>query len=108
MGCLGAKSLKKRIPGPRFPTKLARLRKAARDLKRSESLTRVTFRHPFLTEFYFPCKATILSSSMSVHESTSRFGPALRLSRRSCAESVAFDASRLNPGSTPVHLGGPI
>ncbi|MED6170877.1 hypothetical protein PIB30_035345 [Stylosanthes scabra] len=45
---------------------------------------------------------------MSVHEPTSRFGPALTLPRRSCAKSVAFNASRLNLGSTPVHLGGPV
>ncbi|MED6151297.1 hypothetical protein PIB30_081182 [Stylosanthes scabra] len=40
-----------------------------------------------------------------VHEPASRFRPALRLLRRSCAESTVFDASRLNPSSTPVHLG---
>ncbi|MED6108332.1 hypothetical protein PIB30_022922 [Stylosanthes scabra] len=101
MGCLGAKSLKK-IPGPRFPRKLARLRRASRDSKRSESLTRVTFRHPFLIEFYFLYKATIMSSNMLVHEPASRFGPALKLPRRSCAESAASEASRLNPGSTSV------
>ncbi|MED6199926.1 hypothetical protein PIB30_080421 [Stylosanthes scabra] len=56
----------------RFPRKLARLRRAARDSKQSESLTQVTFRHPFLTEFYFLCKATILSSKMLAHEPTSR------------------------------------
>ncbi|MED6150858.1 hypothetical protein PIB30_076641 [Stylosanthes scabra] len=32
-------------------------------------------------------------------------GPALRLLRRSCAESVAFEALRLNRGSTSVDLG---
>ncbi|MED6122023.1 hypothetical protein PIB30_035757 [Stylosanthes scabra] len=108
MGCLGAKSLKKWVPGPRFPRKLARLRRAAWDSKRSESLTRVTFRHPFLTEFYFLCKATIMSSNMLVHEPASRFGPALRLPRRSWTETAAFEASRLNPGLTPVHLGDPV
>ncbi|MED6120627.1 hypothetical protein PIB30_022598 [Stylosanthes scabra] len=45
---------------------------------------------------------------MLVHEPTSRFGPALRLPRRSCAESAAFEVSRLNLGSTPVHLGDPV
>ncbi|MED6195947.1 hypothetical protein PIB30_042615 [Stylosanthes scabra] len=45
---------------------------------------------------------------MSVAESTSRFGLALRLPRRSCAESAAFEALRLNLGSTPVHLGDPV
>ncbi|MED6137608.1 hypothetical protein PIB30_066531 [Stylosanthes scabra] len=53
----------------------------------------------------FFCKAPILSSNTSVHELASRFGPALRLSWRSWAESAIFGASRLNPGSTPVHLG---
>ncbi|MED6211337.1 hypothetical protein PIB30_072741 [Stylosanthes scabra] len=45
---------------------------------------------------------------MLVHEPNSRFGPALRLPRRSCAESAAFEVSRLNLGSTPVHLGDPV
>ncbi|MED6222252.1 hypothetical protein PIB30_062520 [Stylosanthes scabra] len=45
---------------------------------------------------------------MLVHELTSRFRPALRLPRRSCAESTAFEVSRLNLGSTPVHLGDPV
>ncbi|MED6222224.1 hypothetical protein PIB30_062315 [Stylosanthes scabra] len=45
---------------------------------------------------------------MLVHEPTSRFGPALRLPRRSCAESAAFEVSRLNLGSTPIHLGDPV
>ncbi|MED6200049.1 hypothetical protein PIB30_081514 [Stylosanthes scabra] len=96
------------IPGPRFPRKLARLRRAARNSKRSEPLTRVTFRHPFLTEFCFFCKVTILTSNTSVQEPVSRFGPALWLQRQSCAESAAFEDSRLNLGSTPVHLGGPV
>ncbi|MED6172158.1 hypothetical protein PIB30_047442, partial [Stylosanthes scabra] len=52
----------------------------------------------------FFCKDTILTSNTSVHDPASRFGPALRLPRRSCAESAVFDASRLNPSSTPVHL----
>ncbi|MED6185841.1 hypothetical protein PIB30_060857 [Stylosanthes scabra] len=56
----------------------------------------------------FFCKATILTSNTSVHEPASRFRPALRLPRRSCAESAAFKTSRLNPGSTPVHLGDPV
>ncbi|MED6224125.1 hypothetical protein PIB30_080719, partial [Stylosanthes scabra] len=55
----------------------------------------------------FFCRATILSSNTSVQESASRFGPALRLSGRSWAESAAFGASRLNPGLTPVHLSEP-
>ncbi|MED6201019.1 hypothetical protein PIB30_090930 [Stylosanthes scabra] len=45
---------------------------------------------------------------MSVHEPVSRFGSALWFPRRSCAESAAFEDSRLNPGSTPVHLGDPV
>ncbi|MED6140482.1 hypothetical protein PIB30_093661, partial [Stylosanthes scabra] len=52
--------------------------------------------------------ATILSSSTLVQESASRFGLPLRLSGRSWAESAAFGTSRLNPGSTPVHLGEPV
>ncbi|MED6210015.1 hypothetical protein PIB30_060091 [Stylosanthes scabra] len=76
--------------------------------KRSESLTRVTFRHPFLTEFYFLCKATVMSSNMLVHEPASRFRRALRLPRRSFAESATFEASRVHLGSTPVHLGDPV
>ncbi|MED6153374.1 hypothetical protein PIB30_101365, partial [Stylosanthes scabra] len=96
------------IPSPRFPRKLARLRRVARDSKWSESLTRVTFRYPFLIEFYFLCKATILTSNASVHEPSSMFGPALRLRRRSWAESAAFEALRLNPGSAPIHLGDPV
>ncbi|MED6120548.1 hypothetical protein PIB30_021711 [Stylosanthes scabra] len=56
----------------------------------------------------FFCKDTILTSNTSVHEPASRFGPALRLPRRSCAESAAFEVSRLNLGSTPVHLGDPV
>ncbi|MED6185535.1 hypothetical protein PIB30_058043 [Stylosanthes scabra] len=56
----------------------------------------------------FFCKATILTSNTSVHEPTSSFGPALRLSRRSCAESAAFEASRVHPDLTPVHLGDPV
>ncbi|MED6188236.1 hypothetical protein PIB30_084103 [Stylosanthes scabra] len=43
-----------------------------------------------------------------VHDSASRFGLALRLPRRSWDESTAFGASRLNPGSTPGHLGEPV
>ncbi|MED6199109.1 hypothetical protein PIB30_072806 [Stylosanthes scabra] len=57
---------------------------------------------------FFFYKATILSSNTSVHEPDSRFGMALRLSGRSWAESAAFKASRLNPDSTPVHLGEPV
>ncbi|MED6164370.1 hypothetical protein PIB30_089289 [Stylosanthes scabra] len=53
-------------------------------------------------------KGTILTSNTSVHEPASRFGPALRLPRRSCAESAAFEASRVHPSSTPVHLGDPV
>ncbi|MED6166437.1 hypothetical protein PIB30_109242, partial [Stylosanthes scabra] len=56
----------------------------------------------------FFCKATILSSNTLVHESASRFGPALRLSGQSWAESAAFGALRLNPSSTPVQLGEPV
>ncbi|MED6166452.1 hypothetical protein PIB30_109403, partial [Stylosanthes scabra] len=52
--------------------------------------------------------ATILSSNTLVHKSASRFGPALRLSGQSWAESAAFGALRLNPSSTPVQLGEPI
>ncbi|MED6207712.1 hypothetical protein PIB30_038178, partial [Stylosanthes scabra] len=52
--------------------------------------------------------ATILTSNASVHEPSSRFGPALRLRRRSWAESAAFEALQLNPGSAPVHLGDPV
>ncbi|MED6200051.1 hypothetical protein PIB30_081516 [Stylosanthes scabra] len=37
-----------------------------------------------------------------------RFRPTLWLPRRSCAESAAFEDSRLNLGSTPAHLGGPV
>ncbi|MED6171124.1 hypothetical protein PIB30_037856 [Stylosanthes scabra] len=53
----------------------------------------------------FFCKVTIPSSNMLVHELASRFGPALRLSGRSWAESAVFEISQLNPGSTLVHLG---
>ncbi|MED6188147.1 hypothetical protein PIB30_083242 [Stylosanthes scabra] len=53
----------------------------------------------------FFSKATILTSNTSVSEPASRFGPALRLPGRSCVELVAFEASRLNPGSTPVQFG---
>ncbi|MED6129830.1 hypothetical protein PIB30_111911, partial [Stylosanthes scabra] len=42
---------------------------------------------------------------MSVHEPTSRFGPALRFLGQSWAESAVFGASRLHLDSTPVHLG---
>ncbi|MED6177424.1 hypothetical protein PIB30_097942, partial [Stylosanthes scabra] len=52
--------------------------------------------------------ATILSSNTLVQEWTSRFRPALRLSRRSWVESAAFGTLRLNPGSTSVHLGEPV
>ncbi|MED6112577.1 hypothetical protein PIB30_062903 [Stylosanthes scabra] len=45
---------------------------------------------------------------MLVHEPTSRFRPALRLPRRSCAKSAAFEASRVHAGLTPVHLGDPV
>ncbi|MED6207892.1 hypothetical protein PIB30_039891 [Stylosanthes scabra] len=47
--------------------------------------------------------ATIPSSNTSLHEPASRFRLALRLPGRSWAESAAFGASRLNPGSAPVH-----
>ncbi|MED6201665.1 hypothetical protein PIB30_097217, partial [Stylosanthes scabra] len=50
-------------------------------------------------------RATIMSSNTSVQESASRFGMALRFSGRNWAESTAFGALRLNPGSTSVHLG---
>ncbi|MED6116118.1 hypothetical protein PIB30_097074 [Stylosanthes scabra] len=43
------------------------------------------------------CNAPILSSNMSVHESASRFGPALRLPRRSLAESATFGLHDLTP-----------
>ncbi|MED6198431.1 hypothetical protein PIB30_066208 [Stylosanthes scabra] len=63
------------------------------------------FSSSVLNRVLFLCKATILTSNTSVHEPTSRFGPALRLPRRSCAESAAFEASRVHPGLTPIHLG---
>ncbi|MED6137561.1 hypothetical protein PIB30_066103 [Stylosanthes scabra] len=53
----------------------------------------------------FLVRATILLSNTSVQDSVSRFEPALRLSGRSWAESAAFGALQLNPGSTLVYLG---
>ncbi|MED6112047.1 hypothetical protein PIB30_058113 [Stylosanthes scabra] len=56
----------------------------------------------------FFCKAIVLSSNTSLHDSASRFRPALSLPGRSGDESAAFGASRLSPGSALVHLIEPV
>ncbi|MED6129049.1 hypothetical protein PIB30_103915, partial [Stylosanthes scabra] len=66
------------------------------------------FSSSFFNRVLFFCKATILTSNTSIHEPTSRFRPTLRLPGRSWTKTAVSEASRLNLGSTPVHLGYPV